>query len=147
MFTKNPLRAESAGHRVEIMFLSRPFRRWGILCNGLRGPHSPCPFQPRLSYCGLSARRTGGTRGTPVPLRNRRDFHCHGNLVFAAAGDDTAQWTYVAVVATVGDGDVILGRQEIVRRVEIHPAEVGTVHREPGVRSVRAHEAFLTFHR
>src|SRR5437773_5423594 len=67
--------------------------------------------------------------------------------MFAAAGEDAAQRADVAVVATVGDGDVVHGGQEIVCRVEVHPAELGTVHREPGVRSVRARQPFLAFQR
>src|SRR5438128_1906720 len=78
---------------------------------------------------------------------NRRHLHRHSHLMFAAAGDDAAQGTDVAVVAAVSDGDVVLGGQEIVCRVEVHPTEVGTVHREPRVGSVRSHKAFLAFHR
>src|SRR5438445_2869810 len=78
---------------------------------------------------------------------NRRHIHGHRHLVFAAAGEDAAQGADVAVVATVGDGDVVLGGQEIVCRVEVHPAELGTVHREPRVRSVRAHQPLLAFQR
>lgn len=56
---------------------------------------------------------------------------------------DALERRHVAVVAAPGHSDVLVIRQLIVGRVEIHPADIGQEYREPSMRSVGADQFFL----
>src|ERR1039458_1739309 len=72
-------------------------------------------------------------------------LHVHGDFhaMRAAAGDDAADRTHVRIITAKRDRDVLLGGQQIVRRIKIHPADIGTKNREPGVARVRADKPLL----
>jgi hypothetical protein len=69
--------------------------------------------------------------------------HRHRDGVGAAAHQDAADGADIAEIAPVGDGDVILPRQQVVGGIEIHPSDAGTINRKPGVPRVGARQTGL----
>src|SRR4051812_16767731 len=71
--------------------------------------------------------------------------HVHRNAdgVLAAAQDDAFQGARVAEIATPGERDVLVGRDDAIGGIEIDEAEIRTVHTNPRVGSVAAREPRL----
>jgi len=67
----------------------------------------------------------------------------HSQGVLAAAEDDAVQGTDVAEVAAPGDRDMARCGQEIVRGIDVDPADAVAIKRNPGVGRVRSGESRL----
>src|SRR5258707_9600333 len=62
--------------------------------------------------------------------------------MMTAAENDPMERANVAVIATPREGDVAGGGEQIVRRIDIDPAEAVTVESDPGVRGIGARETW-----
>ena len=156
--------ARATGRRATSCDRTRSRRCRGTSCAGVEGPR---PTPRGVNRCAESARgRTCQTVGVGAtesysnsqPTRTRirprepasgRRFERHHvdrdlQLVVSALRVDHAlQWRHVAVVATECIGDVAIGHEPVVRRIEVYPAGVRNEHRRPRVRHVGADEPGL----
>ena len=76
-------------------------------------------------------------------LSERHDIHRHRDLVRSATDKDAANGGNVGVIASPGQRDVLFRRQQIVRGIEVDPAELAAVDRNPGVRGIGSHQPRL----
>ncbi len=58
--------------------------------------------------------------------------------MLSAANEYTADGTDVVVITTPCQRDVMDAGNHIIRGIEIDPTDLATVHRDPGVRCIRA---------
>src|ERR1700681_1555950 len=62
--------------------------------------------------------------------------------MIATAENHASERANVAIVAAPREGDVARGGKQIVRRIDIDPAEAVTVKSDPGVRGIGARETW-----
>ena len=133
----------------------------GVVVRAARQRAAPRSTSRSVSRCAASARgRTCHTVGVAAAdsyteLAADSDPHQRGRverhdvdrdlqLVLRAFRVDHAfEWRHVAVVPTERIGDVPIGDEPVVRRIEVYPSRVGYEHGSPRVRNIGADEARL----
>ncbi len=115
--------------------------RWGRGCPGSGQAGSWWPERGQAGVQRLvRPRRPHRRRRLHALTSSTEGVHVdrHLQLVLAAAEDHALERGDVGEVAAVGDGDVLVGRDQVVGRVEVDPADVGDERADPGVRGVGA---------
>src|SRR5258708_2235780 len=72
------------------------------------------------------ARVAGVRQGQSSRFRRRRDADADVERVLATAKDDATQRAHVAVIASPGERHMAVGRHDVVRGIEIYPAQPWT---------------------
>src|SRR5258708_19221972 len=74
----------------------------------------------------------------------RRHADADMQRVIAAAEDDAAERADIAVITPPGERYMAMGRQDVVGRIQIYPAQPWTPDREPSMRGIGTHEQRLS---
>src|SRR5258708_12064760 len=70
----------------------------------------------------------------------RRHADADMQRVIAAAEDDAAERADIAVITPPGERYMAMGRQDVVGRIQIYPAQPWTPDREPSMTGIATHE-------